>query len=298
MRASGSIRCLFDTLLPCLTAATGIGYVATAYTVSRWLTRRSLAHIDAPTGLAGTTLEPLCCHTSDGILLQGWALSPPRPRATVALFHGLRGNRGELLVRTRFLTAAGYRCIAFDHRAHGQSGGRDTSFGYHEARDVDAVAELIDRRWPHEPRAALGVSMGAAALCFSAQGRRFEALILESLYPDLASAFQHRVGGLFPAWFRYFRRGIVWVTERRLNMRLQDVQPVAHVRALAPRPVLLVTGSDDPFATPDEVQQIYERCHEPRAFHVIPRAGHSDVCERGGKEYEDLVLTFLARSAA
>ncbi len=282
-------------LLPRLTAASGIGYLATAYTVSRWLTRRSPAR-PAPPVLAEHDFETLECCTRDGLVLHGWLLSPPRPRATVALFHGLRGNRAHVLGRMMFLAAAGYRCVAFDHRAHGQSAGRQTSFGYHERQDVAAVAEVVLRRWPSEPRAALGVSMGAAAVCFAgARSHCFQALILESLYHDLDSAFRHRVGGVYPDWFRHFRRGIIWVTERRLGTRLHEVAPVAHLGELAPRPVLFVTGSDDPYAPPDEVRRLYERCHEPRALHIIPGAGHADVCEKGGREYQDLVLEFLRR---
>jgi len=286
-------------LVPRLTAASGIGYLATAYTVSRWLTRRSPARPAPPEGAGEYTLEALQCRTRDRLTLHGWAFSPAQPRATVALFHGLRGNRARLLDRVRFLAPAGYRCVAFDHRAHGQSSGRRTSFGYFESRDVEAVAELIRQRWPDQPCAALGVSMGAAALCFAGERSRcFEALILESLYHDLASAFQHRVGGTFPGWFRHFRRGIIWVTERRLGTRLHLITPAAHLRRLAPRPVLFIAGSADRHAPPDEVRRLYECCHEPRAFHVVEGAGHNDVCEKGGAAYENLILEFLQRHVA
>ena len=102
-----------------------------------------------------------------------------------------------------------YRCVAFDHRAHGESTGRHTTFGFREACDVAAVLDLVARRWPDRPRAALGLSMGAAALCFAADhSRALDAVILESLYHDLASTFQTRIGTKFPAWFRRFRRGV------------------------------------------------------------------------------------------
>jgi pimeloyl-ACP methyl ester carboxylesterase len=296
MESASHSRSWVRALLPRLTAASGIGYLATAYTVSRWLTRRSPAHPAPPSNATDFSVETLHCATSDGLTLHGWVCSPAQPHATVALFHGLRGNRSQLLDRIAFLAPAGYRCVAFDHRAHGQSSGRQTSFGYHESRDVHAVAELILRRWPTQPRAALGVSMGAAALCFAGERSRcFAALILESLYHDLASAFQHRVGGVYPEWFRHFRRGIIWVTERRLGMRLTQIAPVAHLRKLAPRPVLLLTGSEDRYAPPEEVRRLYEQCHEPRAFHLIAGAGHADVCAQGGGAYQELVLEFLRR---
>ena len=96
-----------------------IGYLATAYTVSRWLTRRCPAVVPMPTHLAAVNIEALACMTQDGITLKGWCIEPAAPRATVALFHGMRNNRSDMLDRIAFLTEAGYRCVAFDHRARG-----------------------------------------------------------------------------------------------------------------------------------------------------------------------------------
>jgi alpha-beta hydrolase superfamily lysophospholipase len=285
----------FDRFWPSAAAATGVGYLATAYAVSRWLTRPSPAVLEAPTHLSGCTVEALQCLTSDGILLKGWHITPLAPAGTVALFHGMRLNRSHMLERIEFLTAAGLRCVAFDHRAHGESGGRLTSFGFHERHDVAAVLDLIHSRWPNEPRAALGVSMGAAAVCLAGEmARGFDAIILESVYYDLARAFEQRVGRGYPAWFQQFRSGIVWFTERRLHLKVAQVSPASQIDQLSPRPVLLLTGSDDPHAPPDEVEQLAARIPATSRFCVIPGAGHADVCTRGGRAYQNLVLRFFA----
>jgi alpha-beta hydrolase superfamily lysophospholipase len=297
MQATAPKTTWFEEIWPRLAVATGVGYLGTAYSVSRWLTRRSPAVLQTPTDLGAVKIESLVCTTRDGIVLKGWQIDPPAtPRATVALFHGMRLNRGDMLDRIAFLTAAGYRCIAFDHRAHGESGGRWTSFGFHERHDVVAVAELICARWPKEPRAALGNSMGGAALCFAGESAHaFDALILESVYHDLPRAFQHRVGCGYPTWFRHFRRGIIWFIERRLRARISEIAPVAHIAKLAPRPVLLLTGSGDPHAPPHEVQALARQLPKTGQFHAIPGAVHHDVCERGGSAYRDLLLAFLER---
>lgn len=286
----------FDELWPRVAIASGIGYAATAYAVSRWLTRRSPALVELPTHLSHCAIETLTCTTLDGLVLKGWCIEPAFARGTVALFHGMRLNRASTLDRIAFLTAAGYRCIAFDHRAHGESGGRTCTFGYLEGRDVIAVLGLIRKRWPGAPCAALGTSMGAAAVCFAGSAARgFDALVLESVYADLARAFQHRVGCGYPAWFRHFRRGIVWITERRLGMSINDVSPRAYIPSLAPRPVLLLTGSDDLHAPPEEMRTLAEQIPAFARFHVIPGAGHGDVCTHGGPVYRDLLLGFLER---
>lgn len=283
-------------LLSSLAVASGVGYVATAYTISRWLTRVSRAHPRRPEADPHTRWEDIFCRTADGLRLAGWCAEPRRAHGTVMLFHGLRGNRSDMLTRMHMLTRAGYRCIAFDHRGHGQSQGSRTSFGYHEGRDVDAVIDFVDKRWPHEPRAAVGFSMGAAALCFAAhKSRRLSAVVLESMYHDLGSAFHSRVGRTYPAWFNRFRRGVVWVTEKRLGVRIEQVAPVEQVEKLAPAPVLLMTGTEDPHAPVEDAERLYQRCRDPRELHLVEGANHTDLCDKGGKTYRDKLLGFLER---
>jgi uncharacterized protein len=285
-----------NDILSGLAAASGVGYLATAYSISRWLTRANPAPLPSPPQTPDASWETLACTTADGIKLAGWSAAPTQPRGTIVLFHGLRQNRAQALGRIRFLLRAGWRCVAFDHRAHGESEGKHTSFGWHEALDARAITELVALRWPDSPKVALGLSMGAAAVCFAGQAMApYAAFILESIYHDLASAFRQRVGCGYPAWFARFSRGVVWVTERRLGMTIQDATPAEFVHHLAPRPVLLLTGGDDPHAPPEEVGRVFERCRDPREFHVIPGAVHNDLDRAGGERYEELVLGFLER---
>jgi alpha-beta hydrolase superfamily lysophospholipase len=329
-------------MLAGLAMASGVGYVAAAYSVSRWLTRATPGkprRTPADLGLCWDLLE---CRTADGFRLKGWVVTPAQPRATVLLCHGVRQNREQTLSRTAFLTAAGYRCVAFDHRAHGQSDGRRTSFGYYESGDVIAFLALVRRRWPRQPLAALGMSMGAAALCFAApltrvpetgspekgsdplnsraltpfpdrtpkikspvpvSGTRVrgaevaacDALILESLYHDIHSAFANRVGASYPAWFRRLSRGVQWITERRLGLRMEKLAPAEHIGNLAPAPVLLLTGTEDSHAPPRDAQRLYDRCRGPRELWLVPEASHLDLFQAGGLAYQQRVLSFLDR---
>ncbi len=283
-------------VLTTMAMATGIGYLAVSYSVSRWLTRPTRRPPQMTPSDLGFMWEKLECQTADGIRLVGWLVEPAEPRGTVALFHGLRHHKEKMLGRIGFLAAAGYRCVAFDHRAHGESGGKRTSFGYHENRDVAAVLDLVGRRWPRQPRAALGISMGAAAICFAAkQIRGLDAVILESCYVDIGSAFASRLKNGYPAWYQRLSRGVVWVSEKRLGLRLRDLVPALHIGDLTPAPVLLLTGTDDPHAPPAEAQQLYDRCRGPREIWLVPGAGHRDVVETGASLYRHCILDFLAR---
>jgi alpha-beta hydrolase superfamily lysophospholipase len=284
-------------LVAVLVVVVGVAiYFAAAYGASRWLTRPSRGKPARTPSDYGFKWEPAQCRTSDGLQLAGWVLDTPQPRATVVLHHGLRGSREQTLDRAVLLARAGYRCVAFDHRGHGESEGGYTSFGYYEGRDAAAVLDFVRQRWPTEPRAVLGMSMGAAAICFAAeQTRGYHAIILESLYHDISSAFTARLKTIYPAWFRPLVPGIIWVTEQRLGVRLNEVVPAAYIGRFAPAPVLLLTGSEDDHANSEMAQRLFDCCKGPRELWIVPSAHHADVLEVAGAEYERRIVDFLER---
>jgi hypothetical protein len=141
--------------------------------------------------------------------------------------------------------------------------------------------------------------MGAAALCYAAHVTcACEAVILESLYHDIGTAFANRIGNHYPLWFERLSRGVVWVTERRLAARLDQLAPVNHIADLAPASVLILTGIEDRHATPADAARLYEHCRGPRELWIVPHAGHQDVCEIGGELYRERILDFLGRRLA
>lgn len=287
--ASSSVK----ELLAEWAATSRLGYLAAAYAGSRWLTRGLAGKPSQTPNDWGLTWEPATCLTQDRHRLVGWIITPANAQATVVLCHGVQNHREQTLGRIALLVAAGFRCVAFDHRAHGESSGKRTSFGYYESRDVAAILDYVCERWPHQPRAAIGISMGAAALCYAAgSGPGFHAVVLESLYHDIGTAFQSRLRS-YPLWFQRLGHGVIAVTERRLGVRVADLAPIEHIGKLAPAPVFLITGEDDPHATPADTLHLYGRCRTSRDIWFVPKAGHRDVFEQAGREYGERVIGFL-----
>lgn len=272
----------------------GIEAIARAYAVSRWLTRATPGKPRRTPGCLGLAWEPCACRTGDGLRLAGWLITPPRPRATVALFHGLRGGREEMLPYVALLAGAGYRCVAFDHRAHGESDGRRTSFGYHEARDVAAVIDWVQERWPRHPRALLGRCLGAAAVCFAGARRcRPDAAVLESLVPDPGTVIL-RASTRNPDPSR-FRESVRWITGVRLGVPLADVSPARHLGSLAPAPVLLAAGTHDELTSPTTIRQLLGACRGPCDLHLAVGAGRGDLRACESPAYRECLLEFLER---
>ena len=272
----------------------GVGYVGAAYTVSRFLTRPRRRKLTASPSDLGLNFSSLNIETDDGLRLAAWLVERDDARGTVALFHGMRHNREAMLGRIAMLHAAGYRCLAIDHRAHGESGGKRISFGWYEARDVQAVARWIASNCANQPRFALGASMGAAAICFAGPECGWKGVILEGVYSDLHSAFRRRIGHYYPAWFGQLYPAIIWITQKRLRVHANQIRPVDAIGRMVETPKVILTGERDVLAPPsDAVEMLRAAVNAEHA--LIPEAGHNDICEKGGEVYREMLIGFLDR---
>lgn len=116
--------------------------------------------------------------SESGAEIHGWFIPGQKQHGAVVLMHGVRSNRTSMLGRARFLSRAGYTVLLFDFQAHGESLGKQITFGYLESRDAVAAVRFVRARAPEERIGIIGVSMGGAAALL-ADGVQADALVLE-----------------------------------------------------------------------------------------------------------------------
>jgi pimeloyl-ACP methyl ester carboxylesterase len=180
--------------------------------------------------LAGA--EPFVVRRS-GTRLRAWRFgSGP----AVLLLHGWAGRAAQLAPLARAVAEAGCTAVAFDAPAHGGSGGRIASV-FHFADALDAFAHACGAR------AAIGHSMGGAAVAFAAaRGLQLDAIAVlgaprspEPFFDAFSTALR-----LGPGERHALRAEI----ERQVGIPMRDVD----LPALAPRattPLLVVHDRDD-----------------------------------------------------
>jgi pimeloyl-ACP methyl ester carboxylesterase len=168
-----------------------------------------------------------------GELLHGFRLGEG---PAVLLVHGWGGRGGQLSTLAAPLLAAGCAVIGFDGPAHGRSTGRSASV-VQFAEAVAAFARAV------EARAAIGHSMGAAALALAiSHGVKLDAAVLVSPPRTPAPFFDGFSAALGVEYYTRERaRGLI---ERRLGARMADLD-VERVAANAGTPVLVVHDRDD-----------------------------------------------------
>lgn len=227
--------------------------------------------------------------------LHGW-LIPGRPGAgAVLLLHGVRGSRLDMLARTRFLHASGYTVLLYDSRAHGESEGEHITFGYLESRDARAALDHLRLAAPGEPMAAIGVSLGGAALLVGPQPLGVRGLVLEAVYPTLEEAIENRLALRLGALGPPLTPLLTLQLGPRLGFAARELRPIDAIDRVE-APVLLIAGAEDRHTTVTQSRRLFARAREPKAFWEVAGAGHADLHRVARTEYEARVGAFLARA--
>jgi len=144
---------------------------------------------DGPPTLASVVVpvEEVRFQSSDGVSIDGWLLRGTPGRPYIVLCHALGRSKASVLDLAVKLHKDGFNLLVFDFRGHGSSGGRASSLGVSEKRDIiGAVDFLVSLDEVGADRVGVyGVGMGAHAAVLAAVDRpAIKVLVLDGLYPD------------------------------------------------------------------------------------------------------------------
>jgi dipeptidyl aminopeptidase/acylaminoacyl peptidase len=233
--------------------------------------------------------------TDDGVRLEGWLLVPPKPRATVLLFHGYSASRSSLLNQGKALYDMGLAAVLVDFRGSGGSDGSSTTLGYHEAKDVAAAVRYVGERGLPRPLVLYGQSMGGAAVLRSiaALDVHPDAIILESVFDRMLGTVRNRFGLMnlpsFPAAeLLVFWGGI------QIGFSGFEHNPVDYARA-CDCAALVLHGAEDKNARPEEGRAVFDNLTGSKEMVIFPGVGHTSLYEADAAQWRMVVGQFLAK---
>lgn len=236
--------------------------------------------------------------SADGTALSGWFIPGTTPK-TVVLVHGFGEERHQMLPHADFLHEAGYSTLLFDLRSRGESGGEEVSFGYHENGDLQGAVRYLKQRADADGESVgvLGVSMGGAtAIIAAADTPELKAVVSESAFSSVdsavASSFEHFID--LPAF--PFAPVTVFILERRLGIRTDQLVPEDYVDRISPRAVFIIHGRDDVTIVPEDGVALHAAADEPKEpLWLIDGAAHAEGVDVAPEEYARRVLDFFER---
>ncbi len=243
-----------------------------------------------PDDLQGKEIE---LQSASGATVSGWHIRAEAEQGVVVLLHGVRANRLSMLERARFLRGHGYAIVTIDFQAHGESTGERITAGHLEKHDVRAAVDYAKAEYPGEPIGVIGVSLGgAAAILGSPLG--IDALVLESVYPDIEQAIHNRVRHRL-GWLSYIPAELLLLQmEKRFGIKSTELRPIDHI-ADTNCPVFVISGADDWHTTREETQQVFEVARHPKLLWIVDDTAHVDLHRAARAEYEEQLMAFLNR---
>ena len=183
--------------------------------------------------------------------------------------HGVADNRSSATGIIERFGRQGFDVVAYDSRAHGESGGEVCTYGYFEKEDLHRVLDTVSGG----PIVLLGTSLGAAvAIQEAAHDPRVSAIVAVETFSDLRTVATERA----PV---FFTSGIIErafaLAELRGHFRVDAVSPVeaaAGVRS----PVLLIHGAADIDTRPEHSRRVLAALAGPKRLILVPGARHNE----------------------
>jgi alpha-beta hydrolase superfamily lysophospholipase len=270
----------------------------------------------APAGRFGLSPQTVSFTSSDGIPLKAWWEQPWSvvvPKGTVILIHGAQMNKTGMAYIAGRLLPRGFSVLVLDLRAHGESGGEYTTFGYKEALDVEAAIRWVEARNPGGKIALLGYSSGSvAALLAAARHPEITAIVADSAYIDSREVLrrenqflQHPPPNAKVPWTHRLRLwvfttpGFSWLSSGifRLRTGVPFDPPEANVLQAVGRirnaDVLFMVAAGDPVIPRDVTQRLFRGTATPRKQLVITPGAYHSAMAGDPRGYMSTVTSFL-----
>jgi pimeloyl-ACP methyl ester carboxylesterase len=275
-------------------------WLAASFAVAYRLTRRDRPTFLEPVpAVSWGKFEPHRLRTRDRQEIGAWFVRGDAQAPSVLLLHGNGASRGQCLYRAELLAAEGCTLLLVSLRAHGDSTGEFNDIGYSARHDVVAACEFLERQCPGKPIVILGASLGAAAAVFASGelAHRVAGYVLESPYKDLKTAVRNRTEiALPPVLDELAYRGLLLVS-RGILPHLNKISPLDAIGGIPGNvPVLILAGSDDRHARPEEARALYDRVRTHGRLVVLEHGGHMDFPYAAPQRYRQEVVGFITRT--
>lgn len=232
----------------------------------------------------GDRLKTIQYASFDKVRIDALMIYPEKsPRGVVVILHGLTDRKESMLNIAEAFADEGYLAITPDLRAHGDSGGRYTSLGFREKRDMVALLNYLEAQGIDVSHTGvLGGSLGAAvAIQWAGIDPRVKAVVAVASFAELRSELEFFCSTHDISPIKAFLVEIAAQIEGHFS--INDVSPLATVRNME-TPLLLAHGRQDDIVPVSESRRLFEAARGPVALEEVD-GKHMNIREALGKKF-------------
>lgn len=236
--------------------------------------------------------------SKNGYSLKAVFVEPLKTKNYVIICHGVTENKINSLRFVRMFEKLGFNSVVYDHRRHGDSGGKTTSFGFYEKIDLQAIVEAVRKRAGENAIIGIhGESMGAATTILYAGSIQDDA---DFYISDCSfSNFEEQVYNIMRQTTPL--RSSLAIRFANLFLKMRDgytfnlVSPIDVVDHIE-KPVLFIHSLQDDFILPKMTEELYEKKKEPKTLKLFEIGAHAKSFNENSEEYEQVVADFLQQN--
>ena len=223
-------------------------------------------------------------------------ISPhPSNRKWMIFCHGITENKYNSIKYMNIFLKRGFNAIIYDHRRHGHSGGKTSSYGYYEKYDLEAVIQELKKREGNDVIFGIhGESMGAATTLLYAGCIQDDAAfyIADCSFSTFQEQVKYRLKfeTPLPSWF-VLPIGNLFLKIRD-GYRFQDVSPLEAVKNIT-KPVLFIHSEHDSFIPVAMTKQLFAAKKGGKQLFIAEKGEHAQSFNENQTEYETAIDTFL-----
>lgn len=222
-------------------------------------------------------------------------LEPLDTNNFVVICHGVTENKINSVKYARLFERLGFNSVVYDHRRHGDSGGKTTSFGHYEKMDLQAVVKAVKNYAGEDAIIGIhGESMGAATTILYAGTLEDQAhfYIADCALSDFTDQLLYLMKKETPL------RTSLAIKLADVFLRVRDgysmklVSPREAVSRIE-KPVLFIHSLPDDFILPEMTKELYELKKGPKQLKLFEIGPHAQSFNQNAEEYEKTVAEFL-----
>lgn len=217
----------------------------------------------------------------------------------VILSHGITANLWDMLKYGFLYIPRGFSILAYDHRYHGLSGGKNTSVGYYEKDDLKACVDWVRNKYGKDTKIGLhGESMGSAIVVeylgmyddveFAVDNCGFTSFVDEAKF--LLKKYCNVRLNIAQSFIIYFAS---IVTKIRCGWRFNQVEPIHAIKNVK-TPMLFIHGECDKIVPCEMCKAIFDaKQYGIKDKFEVKKASHTDALDKDKEGYITHLNKFL-----
>lgn len=241
--------------------------------------------------------EELWIQSPNGYLLNAVFLKPLQTKRTVIICHGVTESKINSFKYARLFERLGFNSVIYDHRRHGDSGGKTTSFGFYEKSDLQAIVHAIREKIGTYAKLGIhGESMGAATTILYAGTYADEAdfHIVDCPFSDFTEQVLHVLRRETPFRTTMVLRIANLFLKVRDGYTLNLISPKEIVSNIQ-KPMLFIHSLEDDFILPYMTEELFEAKQGEKMLKLFEKGAHAKSFNDNPIDYEMTVKEFLQK---